>query len=113
MATSRAARRERVRLGALAAFHEMGVGQTRERSGVLVYVSCLEREALVVPDTGVRRRLQADAWGGAVRAIESAAAGASPALPLAEAVRKLGDLLAAALPVREDDVNELPDEVAR
>lgn len=111
--TSRAARRERVRVGALAAFHEMGVGQTRERSGVLVYVSCLERAAAVVPDAGVRRRLPGDAWDGAIRAIQAAAAAASPAMRVATAVRELGDLLATALPAREDDVSELPDEVAQ
>ena len=111
--TSRANRRERVRLGALAAFHEMRVSETRERTGVLVYVSCLERMAVVVPDGGVLRRVATQAWDEAVRAVEAAAAGHAPGMPVAVAVRGLGELLAVALPPREDDVNELPDEVAR
>lgn len=111
--TSDASRRERVRLGSLAAFHDMRVSETRERTGVLVYVSLLERKAAVVPDAGVRRQVSREGWDAAVRAIETAAAGASPGIPVAEAVRGLGVVLAPALPPREDDVNELPDEVGR
>jgi putative membrane protein len=111
--TSRAARSERVRLGALAAFHEMHVSETRERTGVLVYVSCLEKMATVVPDSGIRRRVAGGAWAAAVRAIEEAATRRHPGPAVAAAVRSLGDVLATVLPPREDDVNELPDEVGQ
>jgi len=111
--TSRASRRERVRLASLAAFHEMGVAETRERTGVLVYVSRLERMAAVVADSGVRRRVAEGAWGDGVRTIEAAASGRDVGTAVAAAVRSLGDLLATGLPPRSDDVNELPDEVGR
>jgi putative membrane protein len=111
--TSRASRRERVRVAALAAFHEMGVGETRERTGVLVYVSCLERMASVVPDSGVRRRVAGGAWDDGARAVETAALRGAPGAAVAESIRALGDILARALPPRADDVNELADEVTR
>ena len=111
--TSAASRRERVRLAALSAFHDMRVSETRERTGVLVYVSLLERTATVIPDVGVRRQVSREAWDAATRAVEEAAAGSSPGLPVAETLRALGGVLAPALPPREDDVNELPDEVGR
>ncbi len=111
--TSRASRRERVRVAALAAFHDMGLGETREKTGVLVYVSCLERMATVVPDGGIRRRVAGAAWDEAVRAIEKAAAHREAGMAVAAIVRGMGDVLAPALPPRVDDVNELPDAVAR
>ncbi len=111
--TSRTSRRERVRVASLAAFHGMRVSETRERTGILVYVSCLERMAAVVPDAGVRRRVEGGTWDAAVRAVEAAATRREPGAAVARAVRSLGEALSSALPPRADDLNELPDEVGR
>jgi putative membrane protein len=95
---------ELVRTAARGAFFELGVGRTRGRTGVLVYVSTFERRVAIVADTGVaeadlaavRRRLEV-----AVRARDLAA--------FADGVRALGPVLAEKLPCAADDMNELPD----
>ena len=97
--------KDRVGTAARAAFVEQGVSRTRGRTGVLVYVSMLERAVELVVDVGVDGKL----LEGQARALsESIASGADLDAFLA-AVRSLGPALSASLPHGEDDVNELPD----
>jgi putative membrane protein len=109
--TSAAVRRRFVETAARATFQEKGVGLTRGRTGVLVYVSVLERMAAVVGDHTVRAAVPAAEWDRAVTAVDTALAAGGNAVVVAEAVRGLAEPLARALPRADDDVNELPDEV--
>jgi putative membrane protein len=111
--TPRHVREHYVRTAARAAFHDGGIADTEGRTGVLVYVSRLERWAEVVPDRGVRAAVDGGAWTRATEAIRSAVGVREPeAAVLAAAIASLGDVLAPVLPRAADDVNELPDEVA-
>ena len=96
---------EQVRMAARAAFVEQGVSRTRGRTGVLVYVSMLERRVLLVPDVGVDARLlEAQA-----RALSDSLSRGADLDAFVAAVRSLGPALSASLPHGDDDVNELPD----
>ena len=102
-----------MRTKARAAFHDHGIADTRGRTGILVYVSRLERKAEVLADRGVREAVEAQAWETAALAIRSAAGRRAPdAAALATAIASLGDLLQPVLPRSGDDVNELADEIA-
>jgi len=105
-----AAMRDRaVRAAARAAFVERGVHATRDRSGLLVYVSWLERRVAVVPDTGLARQFTADAQLRAEQAMNRAIGGGGAAV--ARELAQLAPAFAAAVPRRADDRNELPDAI--
>lgn len=106
---SSAARAEAVRVAARAAFVDQRVSATRDRTGVLVYVSLFERRAAIVADLGVLRRAAGGEPERAFAAIERAIADQRSLDDVAAAVRALGDWLATALPPRADDENELDD----
>lgn len=108
---SRASKREQVQTSARAAFYDLRVSHTHGRTGVLVYVSLLERRAEVLCDSGVERALLGEAWERALTALGSAVRSQEPKAVF-EAVRALGPLLAASCPRRAGDVNELPDEMS-
>jgi putative membrane protein len=97
-------RRETCLAGAKAAFFDLGVSRTRERTGILVYVSLLERRVVVLGDVGIdadeldARPLEEAVRRGDASAFVTALGGLAPALE-------------ARHPRRADDVNELPDEV--
>ena len=111
--TPKGVRESYVRTAARAAFHDGGIADTRGRTGVLVYISRLEREAEVIADRGVRDAVDGPAWDRAALAIRSAASARDPdAAAVAAAIAGLGDLLQPVLPRGADDVNELPDEMA-
>jgi putative membrane protein len=94
---------------ARATFVERGVHNTRDRSGVLVYISWLERDVVVVPDSGLEQRLPHDARAHAEQALAAAMPHGGAAV--ARALEQLVSALATAMPVREGDVNELPDAI--
>jgi putative membrane protein len=104
-----AMRQREVLRAARATFVERGVHRTRDRSGLLVYISWLEREVALIADAGIERVLSDEARAEAARAMTAAipAGGAAVARELA----RLAPALAAALPCRADDINELPDAI--
>lgn len=104
-------RRRRVEEGARATFVERRVHTTSGRTGILLYVSVLEREAALVVDLGVERLAATDGWRRAVDELEMAVRSGADGNAVALRLRALGDLLAPVLPCGADDVNELPDEV--
>lgn len=90
---------------ARAAFVAQGVCRTSGRTGILVYVSTLERRVEIVADDGVDL---AKVGAPVDRLRASLAAGASLDAFLA-ALKELGAPLGEQLPRSADDVNELPD----
>ena len=104
--------RERiVRNAARAEFLEQGIDTTRGRTGILVYVSILERMAEVVADRGVLRAVPEAEWNAKANALKQAVARGERADALAAHVYGLTDLLARALPRAADDEDELSQEV--
>jgi putative membrane protein len=107
--TPAAMRDREVRRAARATFVERGVHNTRDRSGVLLYISWLEQRAAVIADSGLDHILTADALAALERVLTAAIprGGAAVAQELASAMAKL----APGMPRRPDDRNELADDV--
>ncbi|MEM1179287.1 MAG: hypothetical protein AAGM22_13135 [Acidobacteriota bacterium] len=100
----------RVRRAAAAAFLEKGVHQTRWRTGLLVYISLLERKAVLVADLGVQAAVAVQDLADAETRIDHAVR-RHDAGDVARAIATLGPVLGATLERADDDVNELPDEI--
>jgi putative membrane protein len=108
--SSAADRKRAVAHAARAAFVDRGITRTSGRTGVLVYVSMVERRVEVVADVGVPVEAMGEAFTSAVARLSDAIA--RPDLDgFLAALRGLGPVLKQALPRAADDVNELPDEV--
>jgi putative membrane protein len=110
--TLRRVRRQQVETAARATFVEKGVHGTTGRTGVLLYVSLLEREAVVIHDLGVETLVTTGGWQRAVGEIEDAVRRGEDGVAVAARVRTLGDLLAPVLVRGADDVDELANEVS-
>ncbi|HEY3571015.1 MAG TPA: hypothetical protein VGP73_24005 [Thermoanaerobaculia bacterium] len=109
--TPLALRRQRVETAARSTFVERRVHGTTGRTGILLYVSVLEREAALVVDVGVEALAAMDGWKAAVGEIERAVRNKEDGVAVAARVKGLATLLSSALVRGADDVNELPDEV--
>jgi putative membrane protein len=91
---------------------ERGVTETRERTGMLVYVSQRERGAKVLFDHGIVRSVEPTELAQHAAEVERVAQGATDGEALAAAIEALSPWLARHLPSRADDINELADEVS-
>ncbi|HEX6094981.1 MAG TPA: hypothetical protein VF432_01555 [Thermoanaerobaculia bacterium] len=102
--TTRKDRETQVRNAAAAAFHDRGVANTSGETGVLVYLSAMERRLELLADRGILESVPSLEWNRL--ADEARKRNATPET-LADVVRALTPLLEKHLPVREGDVDEL------
>lgn len=107
--TPASGRRRHVLRAARATFVERGIHNTRDRSGVLVYISWLEQQVVLVADTGLARALPAEAIEKANDALTTVMTTSGAAV--ATALRTILEPLSSAMPRRADDINELPDSI--
>lgn len=99
--TPRARRHDEVERAACATFIERGVHATRDRTGMLVYISWLEQDIALVPDIGVHLPADAEA--------KLTAAMANGGEAVARELATYAKLFAESAPRRVGDTNELPD----
>jgi putative membrane protein len=103
---------ERVRQRATQAFVEEEVLRTRERTGVLIFLSLFERRVVILADRGLDGHVTPREWEEVAAAIAAGMRRGQPGPALAEGIRRCATL-AARLPPRPDDRDELPDQLRR
>ncbi|HDP93737.1 MAG TPA: hypothetical protein ENN40_00020 [Candidatus Aminicenantes bacterium] len=102
---------EQVRRRAMRHFLEAVVHRTRERNGMLIFLSRLERRIEIVTDIGISDRIPRSTWEGVLNELSSGLKRGDPGDALAQAVTRCGEILAVHFPPRPDDINELKDSV--
>jgi len=106
--TARAFQRGAVEVAARASMLSAGVTRTRERTGVLVYVSLFERQVEVVVDSGLDRVSEDPAYALARGDLERAVHPPDVDAFL-RGLSALGRVLSAHRPLDSRDVDELPN----
>ena len=92
------------------AFLAEEVFHTRDRTGILIFVSLFEHKVLVVGDSGINAKVQPQEWEDVVGRVVSGIRAGRPADGLVDAIRQGGALLERmGVEVRPDDTDELPD----
>lgn len=109
---SDAAMNEAVQNRSARAFLEEEVFSTRDRTGILIFISLFEHRVEVVGDTEINARVDPEDWAYVVEDILLGIKSGSLAGGLARAIERCGTLLSDRdLVIREDDENELSDSV--
>jgi putative membrane protein len=97
---------------ASAAFLENEVFRTRERTGVLIFLSLFERRVVVLGDSGINARVEQHEWDAVVAGIVEGIRLGQPGKALAAGIGRCGELLRRrGVAVRPDDTDELPDQL--
>lgn len=93
-------------------FEELGMHRTKDRNGVLIYVSVAQRRAAVIGDAGIHERLPQGFWNDTLRVILQEFKAGRFADGLCLGVERTGERLREHFPRASDDRNELSDEVS-
>ncbi len=102
----------RVAQRAAEAFLAEEVFNTRDRTGILIFLSLLEHKVLVLGDSGINAKVQKSEWEGMVKTIVDGMKSGKPADGLIDAVRQCGVLLRReGVAVRPDDKDELSNRM--
>ncbi len=98
---------EEVEEAALTAFYRHRLAETRDRTGILLFVSVYERRAVVLADKGINLKVSQDHWRQVVDLIVQGIRDGRPAEGLCEAVTRCGQIVSAQFPIRAGDKDEL------
>ncbi len=102
---------QRVRERALRAFYEQNLHRTREQTGVLFFLSLLERRVWVLADQGIYRKIAPETLQEYALRVAGGVREGRAADELVREIRAVGTVLAGHFPVRADDRNELANHV--
>jgi putative membrane protein len=106
--TPAAFKRERVRRRAQEQFLAKNLHATRERTGVLIFVSFAEHMAELIADEGIAAQVEPAVWDRAMAALVAGLKRGEPAAGFAAAIGLCADILAEKFPA---DPNDNPDEL--
>lgn len=100
------------RIRAERAFLEQEVFNTRERTGILIFVSFFEHEVIVMADKGISKVVEQREWDALVRLVIDGIRRGKLVEGLEAAIKRSGEiLLEKGFHRAEDDINELGDEL--
>jgi putative membrane protein len=105
---------EAVRARAVRAFHEHGLHRTAEGTGVLLFASLFEHEAVVLGDRGIHAKIGDAGWDRAVRALVEGLRAGDPGRGFVEAIALTGARLGEHFPRQPGaapPANELEDAI--
>jgi uncharacterized membrane protein len=98
------------RAHALSVFSHLGVWDTANNNGVLIYVLFADRDVEIVADRGIAARVTQDEWQQVCREIEAHYAQGRFAQGSVAGVRAVGKLLERHFPGQGADADELPNQ---
>ncbi len=102
--------RARAHRAALEQFVVRRIANTRNRSGILIFVSLAERYARIIADDGIAQKVQASEWQAAIDVLRDNMRAGRVARGFTAAIERCGVVLAAHAPP-DGSPNELPDRL--
>ena len=92
-------------------FYANGLHKTEAATGVLLFVSLLERRVIVMGDTGINALVKPEDWEATTQTILAEIRTGSLRTGLIKGIETAGTLLETHFPWTEGDRNEIPDRV--
>ena len=104
----------RTRQRAEMAFLEEEVFHTRQRTGILLFLSLFEHRVVVIGDSGINQKVEQKQWDGVVQTVVHGIRDGRPGEALASGIRQCGELLERyGVAIQPDDFDELSNELRR
>jgi len=107
----RRVRRAIAHRAAMEQFVIRGIARTKQRTGILIFVSLAERYARIIADDGIAQRVAPAEWQGAVDGVIGHMREGRIADGFIAAVETCGAVLATHFPSRDGGADELPDRI--
>lgn len=90
-------------------FARLGVWDTAENSGVLIYVQLVDRQVEILADRGIAAKVAQVEWDAICRGMEEAFKAGDYRGGALKAIHRAGALLSEHFPSQANNPNELPD----
>jgi putative membrane protein len=107
----RLTRNERAHRSAMRQFLAQGLHNTKDRTGVLIFVSVAERYAAIIADEGINAKVEQSVWDAAMADLITAIKEKRAGDGLVAAVERCGAVLAQHFPPGLNNRNEIPNKL--
>ena len=108
---SRERKEQAVQRKAISSFYEHGPYKTKMDTGVLFFLSLLERKMWVLADKGIDKKIGQESLNQFAALVSQGIRDGRACESLCGTIRKIGELLSRDFPMAPGDTNELPDYV--
>lgn len=102
---------EAVRERAVYTFFQRGVHNTTEQTGILIFISLLERKVWILGDRGIHGKIRSDFWRGVARELAEGIKERRTMEALCGAIQKCGSELTRHFPGRPEGQNQVKDDI--
>ena len=93
-------------------FKKLKMHQTKDRNGVLIYLSINDRKFAIIGDAGINKVVPEGFWNEIKERMIAHFKKGEFATGLIHGIKETGEHLKQYFPSQENDVNELPDEIS-
>ena len=101
----------KVHTAAMMSFYRNGVYNTKNKTGILIYVSLAERMVVVVGDEGIHHKVGDEAWKDVIKIIINGIKTKKLEQGIIDGIESCRGLLKTHFPITADDKNELDNKV--
>ena len=102
---------EEVNQRTLQAFYENQLHQTKDGTGVMIFISLLEKRVNIIGDWGINSKVSQSFWDDEIKSLTEAIRNKNIATGLSQVINDVGSRLAENFPIQSDDENELKNEL--
>lgn len=93
-------------------FDALKMYKTKERTGVLFFLAIKDRKFAVIGDEGINRKVGENFWYNIAREMENYFLKNQFGEGIVYGIKEVGKILEEYFPIKQGDVNELPDEIS-
>jgi len=92
-------------------FVRLGIGKTRDKTGILLYIILEERQFYILADAAINNKVTVNTWHKIKDSMQKFFIKGMFAKGILHVVEETGKVLAEHFPVKSDDSNEISDRV--
>ena len=92
-------------------FYNNRLKETHSATGILIFMSLLERQVVVLADRSISEKMPEDTWDEVVKDIISGIKSKTVTSGLITGLKRCGEILAEHFPIEPNDKNELPNHL--
>jgi putative membrane protein len=102
---------EEVYQRSLEVFYENKISMTRDRTGIMIFISLLEKKVQVLADCGINEKVEKNYWNDLVQTLSVEIGKGNMINGVVNSISTCGKKLEESFPVKHDDTNEITDEL--
>ncbi len=96
---------------ATAEFYKLGMADTRDKTGILIYVLLSKREFYILADSGINEKVKQLTWDNIRNEMQTDFKDGHYLDGILTTINKVGNILSKYFHIKEDDTNELSNKV--